>query len=187
MRVSKSDIANVGSAVKSALSNEVSETSALINHINNFINGSNSELDGPAWTREKEVFESYIPLLEKRSEIASEIITCMEKANNIMNGYIDGYPDGADELNTEKINEMNQLISQIYSEMYDLKQKAKNNKTQVPNMGQYEEEIAKLQLRINYLKRMPEFDSNAYDSYASVSSAISSFKGLIDSQNVSKF
>ena len=80
----KSDIEKVNSYASAALSNEEAETTKIINNINDFIGGSAAKLTGKAWSKQRERFTSYLPALEKRKQISTNLLNTIKEANLIM-------------------------------------------------------------------------------------------------------
>ena len=184
MKLVKSDISAVGSAVESALSYEVSDADKLINAINDFTSESVGRLSGDIWVSEMRVFEGYISILNTRKQIALDLLNSMRLANNIMDNYIDGFPDSPDRCDTALIPELEAKIASLRQQIESLLEQSRRTGVSVDVSALYEQ-LKKFEEILEYLKKLPPTDASAYQKYDSVKSSISSMKSNANSLKVS--
>ena len=117
-KIVSADLGAVEGFVNSALGGEGEDATKLISAINDFKTAAKGVLTGPAWEKEFAALEQYIPILQKRQELASSIISATSAANGVMAAYVGGecVIDDAklDELYKEEAN-INSTIASIRS------------------------------------------------------------------------
>ena len=184
MKIVKEDITNIGNTIEKALAYEISDTSELMNAISEYTSGSKNILVGEVWDKEMEVLNGYLAILNKRCEITNTFLSSMRSANGIMNNYIDGFPWDADKCDTDLIPELESKIAALRRKLDILLEQSRSTGV-VVDVSDTMAQIQKFQEIVDYLKRMPPTDNEAYGNYSDVSSGISNMRSKTNSKNVS--
>ena len=73
-KIYTSELGTVNSYAEAALQNEVPDTDKIINNIKSFVSSS-TNLTGSAWDKERERLNTYLPALEKRKTVSTNLLS----------------------------------------------------------------------------------------------------------------
>ena len=195
-RVLKSDINQIEAYIESALSEEESQTTELINKINAFTDGSTSTLQGDAWDKERSRLKTFIPALNIRKELCNTLRSAISSANSIMSNYMDEinkveaareYNLNNEDLNNDCLNELEKTLANAKNYQTDLVNQSNSDKIEeskkeniITEINNYEIRIKQLKELIDYLSKLTPTDNEANGKYEEALSQINKLKGKLD-------
>lgn len=177
MMILKSDLS--GSLINSILvqlNKECLESREIIGAINSFVGDIDAgKLQGPAYAAVKERVSLYIPILEKRIELASEMDKSIRTALNIMNEYMgdDSFLDDADLDDLRSSLSSAEASLQSLMSVSDLTDEIKNS------VWALQERVDELKKEIEKLELLQPTDSAAYSNVSGVQGNLSGYQTLV--------
>ena len=194
-RVLKSDINQIEAYIESALSEEESQTTELINKINAFTDGSTSTLQGDAWDKERNRLKTFIPALNIRKELCNTLRSAISSANSIMSNYMDEinkveaakkYNLNNEDLNNDCLNELEKTLANAKNYQADLVNQSNSDKILesekekiITEINNYEVKIKQLKELIDYLSKLTPTDNEANGKYEEALSKIANLKSKL--------
>ena len=172
-KIVSADLGTVDGFVNGALGGEAADNAKLVAAINDFINGAKGVLSGPDWEKELAALEQYVPILQKRQELADSIIAASSAANGVMSAYVGGEA----EIDDAKLEELYREQANINNTISSIK---KNNDSKINSEinGLYGT-LSEIEAKIKKLEKLVPTDASAYSNYQNLDASISSLASSI--------
>ena len=134
---------------------DAASAKALEAALDSFIGESPSQLKGQVWDNIRANFTAYKEICAKRAKVANDLYEAIREGNQVLIDYMNS--GGEDKADTDEIPKLEAEISRLKSLMYNETSK-KDDKSSRPD---YSSEIAELERKKDWLKRLPSADGSA--------------------------
>lgn len=186
-----------GSAVNNVvamLEAEASDTTKLINAINDFIEGSTTTLVGKGYDAARQKLGLYLVDIQSRQSIAAELAAAISDGASSLASYMDGYA----KLDDSEIDDIEYEIKSLNSKIASARQTiASINESNVDSenpvstasytqqINDWEATIEELDKKLEKLKHLEEADSAAFGGVQSAGEQVAKYSASVEGIRVS--